>query len=120
MKQQHHYTGLTDTQVSESRKKYGENILIPPEKESLWKQYLGSFEDPIIRILLVALVLSIGVSSFQVWKGLESWSVFLEPLGVLIAILLATGVAFGFTVSANKKFDILNQVNDDTLVKVIR
>jgi Ca2+-transporting ATPase len=118
--QQHHYTGLSDTQVIESRNKYGENILTPPEKESLWKQYLGSFEDPIIRILLVALVLSIGVSSFQVWKGLESWSVFLEPLGVLIAILLATGVAFGFTVSANKKFDILNQVNDDTPVKVIR
>jgi Ca2+-transporting ATPase len=120
MEQKHHYTGLSDAQVIENRKKYGENILTPPEKESLWKQYLGSFEDPIIRILLVALVLSIGVSSFQVWKGLETWAVFLEPLGVLIAILLATGVAFGFTVSANKKFDILNQVNDDTLVKVIR
>jgi Ca2+-transporting ATPase len=120
MEQKKHYTGLSDAQVLESREKYGENVLTPPEKEPLWKQYLESFGDPIIQILLVALVLSIGVSTFQVWKGIESWSVFLEPLGVLIAILLATGVAFGFTVSANKKFDILNQVNDDTLVKVIR
>jgi Ca2+-transporting ATPase len=50
MEQKHHYTGLSDTQVLESRKKHGANILTPPEKESLWKQYLGSFEDPIIRI----------------------------------------------------------------------
>ncbi|GHV63645.1 calcium-translocating P-type ATPase, PMCA-type [Bacteroidia bacterium] len=120
MEQKHHYTGLSDAQVLESRMKHGENILTPPKKEPLWKQYLESFEDPIIRILLVALVLSIGVASFQVWKELETWSVFLEPVGVLLAILLATGVAFGFTVSANKKFDILNQVNDDTPVKVVR
>jgi Ca2+-transporting ATPase len=120
MEQKHHYTGLSDAQVIDSRKKHGANILAPPEKEPLWKQYLESFGDPIIQILLVALVLSIGVSIFQVYKELATWSVFLEPLGVLIAILLATGVAFGFTVSANKKFDLLNQVNDDTLVKVIR
>lgn len=31
-----HYTGLTDTQVLESRRKYGVNILTPPEKETLW------------------------------------------------------------------------------------
>ncbi|OAV75031.1 Calcium-transporting ATPase [Bacteroidales bacterium Barb7] len=120
MEQSKHYSGLSDSQVLASREKYGANILTPPEKEPLWKQYLESFGDPIIRILLVALIASIGVSVFQVYKGLESYSVFLEPLGILMAILLATGIAFGFTVSANKKFDILNQVNDDTSVKVIR
>ncbi|GHV25090.1 calcium-translocating P-type ATPase, PMCA-type [Bacteroidia bacterium] len=120
MEQKHHYTGLSDAQVIESRKEHGANILTPPEKESLWKQYLGSFEDPIIRILLVALVLSIGVASFQFWKGLEDWGVFLEPVGVLIAIFLATGVAFYFTAKANKEFDILNQVNDDVSVNLYR
>ena len=36
MQQKHHYTGLTDAQVLESRKKYGANILTPPEEESVW------------------------------------------------------------------------------------
>jgi magnesium-transporting ATPase (P-type) len=40
MQKSHHYTGLTDAQVIESRKKHGENILTPPEKEPLWKQFL--------------------------------------------------------------------------------
>jgi Ca2+-transporting ATPase len=120
MEHKKHYTGLTDAQVLESRKKYGSNVLTPPEKESLWVQFLEKFEDPIIRILLVALLLSIGVACYQFFTGMEEGSVFLEPLGILIAVLLATCVGFAFELSANKKFEVLNQVNDDTLVKVIR
>ncbi|MDR2843689.1 MAG: HAD-IC family P-type ATPase, partial [Candidatus Symbiothrix sp.] len=118
--QTNYHTGLSDAQVLESRQKYGANLISPPEKKSYWKQYFESLEDPLIRILLVALVLSIGVAAFQFYKGMEPASVFLEPLGVLLAILMTTGAAFAFTVSANKKFDALNQVSDDTLVKVIR
>lgn len=40
MQQKKHYIGLTDAEVLESRKKYGVNILTPPEKEPLWKQFL--------------------------------------------------------------------------------
>lgn len=120
MEQKKHYTGLNDAQVLESREKHGGNILTPPEKESLWAQFFGKFEDPIIRILLVALILSIGLSCYQYFTGVEPLSVFLEPLGILVAVLLATCVGFAFELSANKKFDILNQVNDDTLVKVVR
>lgn len=120
MEQKKHYTGLNDAQVLESREKHGGNILTPPEKESLWTQFFGKFEDPIIRILLVALILSIGLSCYQYFTGVEPLSVFLEPLGILVAVLLATCVGFAFELSANKKFDILNQVNDDTLVKVVR
>lgn len=46
----HHYTGLTDAQVLESRSKHGANILTPPEKEPLWKQFLEKFGDPLIII----------------------------------------------------------------------
>jgi Ca2+-transporting ATPase len=120
MEQKHHYTGLTDAQVLESRKQHGENILTPPEKESLWKQFLEKFTDPIIIILLVALVLSIGVSCYEFFSGHAGISTFFEPAGILIAVLLATVVGFCFELSANKKFEILNKVNDDTLVKVIR
>lgn len=115
-----HYTGLSDAQVIESRKQHGENILTPPEKESLWLQFLEKFTDPIIIILLVALTLSIGVSCYEFFVQHASLGVFLEPAGILIAVLLATVVGFCFELSANKKFEVLNKVNDDTLVKVIR
>ena len=118
--QNHHYTGLTDAQVLESRKQHGENILTPPEKESVWKLFLEKFTEPIIVILLVALVLSIGVSCYEYFSGHAQLNVFLEPAGILVAILLATVVGFFFELSANKKFEVLNKVNDDTLVKVIR
>lgn len=114
-----HYTGLTNEQVLESRKKYGDNLLTPPKRESLWKLFFDKFEDPIIRILLIAAVLSLGISIVH-WFQLKEFKVFLETIGIFCAILLATGIAFGFELSANKKFDILNKVNDSTLYKVIR
>ena len=115
-----YYVGLTDEQVIESRKQYGENIVTPREKDPWWKDFLEKFTDPIIIILLVALGLSIGVTCYEFFSGQTSWSVFLEPVGILVAILLATVVGFSFEVSADKKFEVLNKVNDDTLVKVIR
>ncbi|MCL1932420.1 MAG: calcium-translocating P-type ATPase, PMCA-type [Candidatus Azobacteroides sp.] len=120
MQTNHHYAGLTDAQVLESRKQYGENILTPPEKEPLWKAFLEKFTDPIIVILLIALALSIAVSCYEFFSGHGTASVFFEPAGILIAVLLATVVGFCFELSANKKFEVLNKVNDDTLVKVIR
>ena len=54
MSQKQHFTGLTDAQVAESRSKHGVNILTPPEKEPLWKRFLGKFSDPLIIILLIA------------------------------------------------------------------
>ena len=120
MKSAAHHQGLSEQQVLENRTRYGINILTPPEKEPLWKQFLEKFSDPIIKILLVALLLSVGVAFYQFFTGTEPASVFLEPAGILAAILLATCVGFAFEVSANKKFEILNQVNDDTMVQVIR
>src|SRR5574344_3075759 len=120
MEQKHHFIGLTDAEVLESRKKNGVNILTPPEKEPLWKQFLEKFEDPLIRILMVAGIMSIGISCYEYWNLHESLAVFFEPVGIFVAILLATGLAFYFELRANKAFSILNQVNDDELVKVIR
>lgn len=120
MKNANHYQGLTDEQAQESRRLHGVNILTPPEKEPMWKQFLEKFSDPIIKILLVALILSVGVACYQFGTGAEPASVFLEPVGILLAVLLATCVGFAFEASANKKFEILNQVNDETMVQVIR
>ena len=113
--------GLTPQQVEENRLKYGSNVLTPPEKESLWKQFLEKFEDPIIRILLLAWVLSMIISSVHCWgPEQEGFAAFLEPLGIFFAIMLASTIGFFFEVKAARAFEVLNAVNDDIMVTVIR
>lgn len=107
-----HYTGLNDTEVENSRRKYGENILTPPPRTPLWKLFLEKFKDPIIRILLVAAFLSLIISIMH--------QEYAETIGIFAAIFLATGVGFWFEMDASKKFDLLNQVNDDVLIKTLR
>lgn len=114
------HKGLTTEQVEESRRKHGSNVLTPPKKESLWHQFLMKFKDPIIRILLIALALSVGVSLYQFFTTDEGAAVLFEPIGIFVAIMLATCIAFAFEVSANKKFEVLNKVSDDEEVKVVR
>ena len=114
------FNGLTNDEVLKSRARYGENILTPPPSTPLWIQFLEKFQDPLIRILLVAFLLSIGIASYEYFCIEPDASVFLEPLGIFIAVILATGVGFIVEVNANKKFKILNQVNDEIMVKVIR
>lgn len=105
---------------SKVEKKYGANVLTPPEKDPLWKQFLEKFEDPLIIILMIAGVLSIGISFYEYFGLGEGGEVFFEPAGIFVAILLATGLAFYFELQADKEFTILNQVNDDEPVEVIR
>ena len=115
-----HITGLTDEQVTISRRQYGTNVLTPPRREPLWKQFLKKFNDPLIKILLVALCLSVGLSIYEYFWLKSGTAVLFEPLGILIAIVLATLVGFLVEVNANKKFRLLNQTDDHALVKVIR
>ena len=173
MSENHHYTGLTDTEVLQSRQQYGVNVLTPPVKETLWDRlrrvlthwislgmaalsavaavaavllvptmgqavwvmpaimllaatlivlvgFFGGFKDPLFRILITAFVLSIGISIYEFeWAG-AGRSTFFEPIGIIVALLLATGVAFFLERSNEKTFQSLNKVNDDTPVKVIR
>ena len=116
----HHYKGLTEAQVLESRAQHGVNSFSSVAGIPLWKQFLEKLSDPIILILLVALACSFGVSAYDFFALGEGFDAFLEPVGIFFAIFLATGVAFYFEVKANKQFEILNQVNDDIYYKVIR
>jgi len=115
-----HYTGLSDEQVIASRQQYGTNVLTPPVREPLWKQFLEKFNDPLIKILLVALVLSVGLSCYEFFGLHSGISVLFEPIGIFIAIALATLVGFLVEVNANKKFRLLNQTDDHVMVKVKR
>ena len=112
MKDDFYHGGLTDDEVSKSREKYGVNLLTPPKRPSLWKLYLEKFEDPVVRVLLVAALFSLIISVVE--------NEYAETIGIIAAILLATGIGFFFEYDANKKFDLLNAVNEETLVKVIR
>lgn len=120
MKKKIHYTGLTEAQVTESRSKHGANILTPPEKEPLWRQFLEKFRDPLIVILLIAGALSVLIACYEYYGLHEGAKVFFEPVGIFVAIILATGLAFHFEQKADREFTVLNRVNDDEAVEVIR
>ena len=169
----HHYVGLTDAQVLESRAKYGTNVLTPPEEDSLWDQikevckhpiaitmaclivgtailagilaggmgtmiwmmpvivavatllilivgFFGGFGDPLFKILITAFVLSMGISIYEYeWHGAE-WTVFFEPIGIIVALILATSIAYFLEKKNEKTFQSLNQTNDEVPVKVYR
>ena len=182
----HHYSGLTDAQVLESRAKYGSNVLTPPEESSVWQKikdcmhfwllkvdlaifviaalaaivlpltgiysheglwiapvlslvlfvltylvaYLGGewneeekeFDiDSLFTILLFALLLSGSIAFYNgVYGGVSGWGPYLELIGIAAAVLLATTVAHILEAQNEKTFKSLNEVNDDTIVKVIR
>ncbi len=119
MSQSSHYSGLTLREVEQSRAEHGVNVLTPAAKEPLWKAFLNKFKDPLIVILIIAGGLSLGISFYEYCGG-EGAGVFFEPGGIIMAILLATGLAFYFEQKADKEFAILNQVNDDEPVQVVR
>ena len=98
----------------------GQNIIPPPEKEPLWKGFLMKFTDPLIIILLIVFVFSVGASLYEYYSLGREAEVLLEPLGVFIALMLATGVGFLFEVKAAREFDVLNKVKDSRPVKVVR
>lgn len=104
--------GLSDQEVIESRNKNGINLLTPPKRPSMWKLYWEKFQDPVIRILLVAAVFSLAISVFE--------NEYAETIGIFFAIFLATGIGFYFEYDANKKFDLLNAVGEEIPVTVIR
>lgn len=120
MSQSLKYTGLTTAEVLASRQAHGSNVLTPAAKDPWWRLLLQKFTNPLIIILLVAGAMSVGISCYEFWGLDKGGSVFFEPIGIFIAIVLATGLGFYFEAKADKEFAILNQVNDDEPVQVIR
>ncbi|MEJ8762849.1 calcium-translocating P-type ATPase, PMCA-type [Phocaeicola sp. HCN-40430] len=109
---ENHLTGLSEQEVLASRQAHGNNLLTPPKRPSMWKLYLEKFQDPVIRVLLVAAFFSLIISIIE--------SEYAETIGIFFAIFLATGIGFYFEYDANKKFDLLNAVGEETPVTVIR
>lgn len=108
----HIYTGLNSREVDENRQKYGTNNLTPPRRESWVILLLRKFKDPIIKLLLLATLLSMVTGYFH--------GSMVESLGIILAVFLATVLSFLNEYKAGKEFDILNKVGDVAPVKVFR
>lgn len=106
------YKGLTAEEVARSRASYGENVLTPPRRQSMWRLYLEKYSDPMVRILLVAALVSLVLAFVK--------QDFIETLGIIAAIILATTVGFYFERDAARKFDVLTQIGEEQAVKVLR
>ena len=104
--------GLTTIEVEKSRLEHGENVLTPPKRQSMWHLYLEKYRDPMIRILLIAAVVSLVLAFVK--------QDFIETVGIIFAILLATTVGFIFERDAARKFDVLTQLGEEQPVKVLR
>ena len=104
--------GLTAEEVVASRAQFGANVLTPPRRRSLWRLYLEKYEDPIIRILLVAAVVSLVLAFVE--------NDFVETIGIILAVFFATTVGFYFERDAARKFDVLTALDEEQPVKVLR
>ena len=98
----------------------GRNMIPQPEREPLWKGYLKKFKDPLIVVLLVVFCFSVGVALYEILRADKPWFNIIEPAGVFIALMLATGIGFIFEVRAEREFRVLNQKKDERPVKVLR
>ena len=114
------YVGLSQQQVETSRLAHGTNVLTPRERLPWWRKLAEKFTDPLIVILLVAAVLSIGISCYEYFRLDAGTQAFFEPVGIIVAILLATVLAFWFEQKAGREFQLLSQQNDLEPVRVIR
>jgi Ca2+-transporting ATPase len=108
-------TGLTSQQVEQNRQQFGANVLTPPPRIPWWQEFFSKFEDPVIRILIIAAVISLVVGLLDRPPHLS-----IESIGIVIAILLSTGLAFWNERKANAEFDVLNTTSDEVAVKVMR
>ena len=106
------HAGLLPDEVLESRRLHGENVLTPPRRKSMWRLYLEKYDDPIIRILLVAALVSLGLAMVS--------GEFVETIGIILAVLFATTVGFYFERDAARKFDVLTALGEEQPVKVVR
>jgi Ca2+-transporting ATPase len=106
------FQGLTADQVSASRGRFGTNLLTPPKRQPWWQLYLDKFRDPVIRILIIAAIIALASGSYH--------GEYVEGLGILIAIVASTAIAFWNEYKAKRRFESLNRVDDRLPVKAIR
>ncbi len=105
--------GVNEGEVAARREQYGSNDLTPPHREPVWTLYLQKYNEPITKILILAVILSGAVAVFQ-GEGI------FDTLGIVIAILLSTTISFYNEYRSSREFEALNAQRDLSGTKVIR
>src|SRR6266851_5080843 len=108
-------SGLKPDAIAGSRAKFGANRLTPLPRQPLWRKFLEKFDEPIIKILLAAALLSIVVDLFNGNIALGA-----TAFAVMVVVVLATGVAFLSEYKSDREFEVLNARKDEIHVKVTR
>ena len=111
-------TGLTEKQVIQNQKKYGRNQFSPGEKISLGKKILESLKEPMIFILLIAAIITIGINIYKEFQGLHAE--FTESIGILVAIIISVSIKIIMEGRSEKSFEALNNISEDLKVKLLR
>lgn len=104
--------GLTEAEVAASRKKYGSNQLTRQKRIGFFRQFLSSFGDPIIKILLIAL----GINLLFLFHDAD-W---FEAVGIAAAIFLATFISTLSEYGSESAFLELQRSAANTLCRVQR
>ena len=94
-------TGLTEKEVEEARKKYGSNTISKKKRKTFLHQFIETLGDPIIKILLIALV----IKTIFLFKDFD-W---FETLGIVIAIFLSSLISTISEYGSEKAFERLQE-----------
>ena len=95
--------GLTAEEVKASREKYGTNELTKQPRKTFLSRFIDNFRDPIIKILLGALVLNTVLSIRDI-----NWP---ENIGIAVAILTATLVSTVSEAGSERAFEKLSETD---------
>ena len=113
--------GLSDSQVNESKSKYGTNQLAKKETESLWSMFIGAFDDIWIKVLCAALVLKIALAVLGVFvPALSGSNDVIEIISIILAIALATGFSTLSEYRNSSRSEALQEEYNKTYAKVMR
>lgn len=113
--------GLSDSEVSESKSKYGTNELAKKETESLWSMFIGAFDDIWIKVLCAALILKVVIAVLGAFvPALAGENDIVEIISIILAIGLATGFSTLSEYRNTSRSEALQEEYSKTFAKVIR
>ena len=106
------YRGLSREEVVRSREIYGDNRLKKEKGKGIVKRFFENLSDPIIKILLAALVA-------EVVFTLGRCNLY-EVFGIVAAVLIATTVSTLSEYGSERAFDKISKQSSSSTVRVIR
>ena len=107
------FKGMSDKEVSESREKYGSNVIPDSEPTTFWDEFKETFSDPMIRILLAIVVIML-IMFFMGHAEIY------EPIGTIVAVLIVAFVTAKTAVASDTKYRELKDSTKKDTCKVFR